>query len=94
MKERIGYFDSAKAILITMVVVGHILNYANPDYSILPYTLAQSFITSFHMSAFFVVSGILVDTEKWRQRHCVDYIVRRNKSHMKPYFYNETIAIN
>lgn len=30
MKERIGYFDSAKAILITMVVVGHILNYANP----------------------------------------------------------------
>ena len=45
MKERIGYFDSAKAILITMVVVGHILNYANPDYSILPYTLVQGFIT-------------------------------------------------
>lgn len=93
MKERIGYFDSAKAILITMVVVGHILNYANPDYSILPYTLAQSFITSFHMSAFFVISGILVDTEKWRERPCVDYIVRRIKSLIIPYFFFETIAI-
>lgn len=93
MKERIGYFDSAKAILITMVVVGHILNYENPDYSILPYTLAQSFITSFHMSAFFVISGILVDTEKWRERPCVDYIVRRIKSLIIPYFFFETIAI-
>lgn len=63
MKERIGYFDSAKAILIALVVLGHILSYANSGYDILPYTLAQSFITSFHMSAFFVVSGILVDTE-------------------------------
>lgn len=93
MKERIGYFDSAKAILITMVVVGHILNYANPGYSILPYTLAQSFITSFHMSAFFVISGILVDTEKWRKLACVEYIWRRIRSLVIPYFFFETIAI-
>lgn len=52
MKERIEYFDNAKALLILLVVIGHELIYANPQYNILPYTLAQGFIYSFHMPLF------------------------------------------
>lgn len=93
MKERIGYFDSAKAILIALVVLGHILSYANSGYDILPYTLAQSFISAFHMPAFFIISGILIDAEKWRKRSPLDYILRRVKTLIVPYLFFETVAI-
>lgn len=53
MKKRIEYFDVAKALLIALVVIGHELQYANPAYDIIPYTLAQEFIGSFYMPAFF-----------------------------------------
>lgn len=49
MKKRIEYFDVAKALLIALVVIGHELQYANPAYDIIPYTLAQEFIGSFYM---------------------------------------------
>ena len=48
MTRRLSYIDTTRAILITMVVLGHILNYANPGYDIIPYTLAQAFMNSFH----------------------------------------------
>ena len=41
MKQRIPYIDSTKALLIILVVLGHVLQYANPRYDILPYTLMQ-----------------------------------------------------
>lgn len=37
MKQRITYLDTTKALLIALVVIGHILNYANPRYDIIPY---------------------------------------------------------
>ena len=55
MKQRITYLDTTKALLIALVVIGHVLQYANPEYNILPYTLAQAFIYSFLMSAFFLL---------------------------------------
>lgn len=93
MKERIGYFDSAKAILIALVVLGHILSYANPGYDILPYSMAQSLISSFHMPAFFIISGILIDIDKWGKRSPGDYILKRVKTLVVPYFFFETVAI-
>lgn len=68
MKERIDYYDRAKGLLILLVVIGHVLQYANPEYNIVPYILAQSLINSFHMSAFFVISGMLLIMSDGRQR--------------------------
>lgn len=61
MTKRISYIDNTRAILIALVVLGHILNYANPKYDIVPYVLVQQFLDSFHMPAFFILSGMLTD---------------------------------
>ena len=50
MKQRIDYFDTAKGILILLVVYGHIFD-LNP--------LVQ-YAYSFHMPAFFMISGMLL----------------------------------
>ena len=50
--------DNTRAILIALVVLGHILNYANPKYDIVPYVLVQQFLDSFHMPAFFLIAGL------------------------------------
>lgn len=44
MTKRISYIDNTRAILIALVVLGHILNYANPKYDIVPYVLVQQFL--------------------------------------------------
>lgn len=56
MTKRISYIDNTRAILIALVVLGHILNYANPKYDIVPYVLVQQFLDSFHTPAFFILS--------------------------------------
>ena len=58
MTKRISYIDNTRAILIALVVLGHILNYANPKYDIVPYVLVQQFLDSFHMPAFFLIAGL------------------------------------
>lgn len=93
MKERIEYFDNAKALLIALAVVGHTLIYANPDYAILPYALAQSFIYAFHMPAFFLLSGMLFDGERWRESGWGTFLRKRLKSLMIPYLSFELFAI-
>lgn len=93
MKQRITYIDSAKALLIGLVVLGHILQYANPYYDILPYTLAQEFIYSFHMPAFFLLSGILSDEETWRKRGFAELLKSRLRTLAVPYVFFELLAI-
>lgn len=93
MTRRLTYIDTSRAILIALVVLGHILNYANPDYSIIPYTLVQEFINAFHMPAFFLLSGLLTDGEKWRSRSAGTYFVHKVKTLLVPYLFFECIAI-
>lgn len=49
MKPRIAYFDIAKGILILMVVIGHVFESG----------FINQFVYSFHMPAFFIISGIM-----------------------------------
>ena len=93
MKRRISYIDSAKALLIVLVVVGHVLQYANPRYDILPYTLAQEFIAAFHMPAFFLLSGMLSDAEKWKKRSLAELMKSRCQTLLVPYCFFELLAI-
>lgn len=93
MSRRLTYIDTARAILITLVVFGHILNYANPQYDIIPYTLAQEFMNSFQMPAFFILSGMLTDGEKWRSRSVGAYFVHKTRTLLAPYLFFECLAI-
>lgn len=52
-KTRITYFDTAKAYLIVLVVIGHILIVLNPAYDKLYFRVIQEFICVFHMPAFY-----------------------------------------
>lgn len=93
MEQRIEHIDTAKGILMVFVVVGHILNYANQDYDIIPYIMLQEFISAFHMPAFFVLSGMLTNIQKWRTRSFGEYLIRKIKTLIVPYFFFESIAI-
>ena len=93
MEKRQAYIDNAKAILIFLVVLGHVLNYANPQYSIRPYTYMQAFIASFHMPAFFLITGVLFKDEKWKERSWVDFLLSRVQSLLIPYLFFELLAI-
>ncbi len=93
MKTRTAYIDTTRAILIFLVVLGHVLNYADPEYKIIPYILARECINSFHMPAFFVISGMLTDIEKWRARPWTTYILHKAKTLLVPYLFFEVLAI-
>lgn len=61
--ERIGYIDALKGLAIFLVVMGHVLSCAFPDFSEI-YTygdpnllLVWRFIYSFHMALFMTISG-------------------------------------
>lgn len=92
-KQRIDYIDRAKAILIILVVLAHVLNYANPQYNILPYTVTQEFITSFHMPAFFLITGLLYKNEAWQEKTWAEFFLRRTYALLIPFLFFETIAI-
>ena len=93
MTKRLTYIDTTRAILITLVVLGHVLSYANTQYNIIPYTLAQEFINAFHMPAFFLLSGLLTDGEKWRSRSVGAYFVHKARTLLVPYLFFESLAI-
>jgi fucose 4-O-acetylase-like acetyltransferase len=93
MKERIVYIDNAKGILILLVVIGHILIVANSQYNIIPYSLAQEFIYSFHMPAFFIISGLLINPDSWKKKSVGSFFISKFKTLIVPYMFFEIIAI-
>ena len=93
MQKRLEHYDNAKGILILLVVMGHLLAYANPDWSIKPYILAHSYIASFHMPAFFALSGMLFDAERWQKRSWGAFLTRRVRTLAVPYLFFELLAI-
>lgn len=91
--KRIDYFDTAKAYLIFLVVLGHILIVLNPQYDKLYFSVIQQFIYTFHMSAFFIIHGTLSNNEKWNKASVKDFIVKRIYSLIVPYLFFEIIGI-
>lgn len=93
MKQRIPIFDNAKGILILLVVLGHCLNYANPRYDIPLYIMASSFISSFHMPAFFLITGMLFNKEKWIHQTWSSFILRKVNTLVLPFLFFELVAV-
>lgn len=93
MLQRVIHFDNAKGALILLVVLGHILEYANPNWDIRAYNLAHGFLTAFHMPAFFLLSGMLFNGEKWRKTGWAAFLIQKAKALLVPYLFFELLGI-
>lgn len=91
--KRVKYIDAAKGYLMLLVIIGHVLIVLNPDYDRLYYIAPQAFIYTFHMPAFFIVHGIVLDGTKWREKSGKQFVVRRLQTLMLPYCFFELLGI-
>ena len=91
--KRLDYIDIAKAYLIFLVIVGHILIVLNPTYSKMILSAGESWITTFHMPAFFVIHGMLFKKEKWNEKSFLEFIKVRSYSLLIPYLFFECLGI-
>ncbi len=84
-KNRIEWIDCARGICILMVLAGHII----PN----EYGLGQ-WIYSFHMAAFFIMSGYLLKiNHSWNENELMDVIRRKASSLLYPYVVFSVISI-
>lgn len=90
--SRLAFLDISKAILILLVIIGHVLIFINPSY-VLPLSAVQSFIYAFHMPAFFLLHGVVINREKWKTRPVGQYIWQRVYGLLIPYLFFETLGI-
>lgn len=90
---RIEYLDIARAYLISLVVLGHVLIVLNPGYDRLLLTAAQEFIASFHMPAFFMIHGILLGGRPNTAINLRTMIDRRIRTLLVPYLFFEVIGM-
>ncbi len=91
-KKRIVYLDIAKGIGIILVLLGHLQNDTIFSYS--PYILSLcSWIFSFHMALFFIISGMLMAVKEDNETDIRIFIGKRFKSIMLPYFWFSLIYI-
>lgn len=86
MKERLDYIDSMKGLLIILVVIGHILGYYAPQ------TFIVKMIYAFHMPAFFMISGFLLNRSSSFKGDFSHFLNSRIHSLVIPYLFWEFFA--
>ena len=84
MKERIGYYDIARGLGIIFVVIGHIGTFYGPF---------RSFIITFHMALFFMISGMLIFETKEEERSLTEIIKKKFFRIMIPYILFSVLSI-
>ncbi len=90
--NRIAYFDIAKGIGILLVLLGHLQTDTIFSYS--PYILKLcSWIFSFHMPLFFIISGMLISCKKEPEKDLSNLIRKKYRSIIIPYFWFSLIYI-
>ena len=74
--ERIAYVDAARGLAILCVVLGHLY----PGDGIVQY------ISSFHVSVFFILSGLLMAArDGWKTRRLTEFAAKKAKRLLYPY---------
>ena len=89
MASRIVYLDIAKAICIILVVIGHYSPDGCPEW----WMAVHDFIYSFHMPLFMFVSGFVYIATKRDEEKYGDFIMKKVKRLMIPYFVVSAIVI-
>src|SRR5690242_7280811 len=94
-EKRFGWIDTAKAIGITLVVVGHVLrglisSHVLDDVGIIHF--ADRWIYSFHMPLFFFLSGLSL-VQSVRKSGWVRFATDKLRSIAYPYFVWSTLTV-
>ena len=92
MNTRNRTIDTAKAILILLMAFGHTLLIVGVTELPGIYHFIFKQIYAFHMPAFFMISGFLYNTDKWKKRTILEYAIAKFKQVIIPYFFFEFIA--
>lgn len=82
--KRISYFDLAKGIGIILVVLGHM---ENIDVGL------RTWISSFHMPLFFMISGMLMAAKREQEGNTVDVYIKKAKGILIPYMWFSIIYV-
>lgn len=82
-KERIIWIDQLKAIGFIFVILGHM----KMDSTV------KSYIYSFHMPLFFMISGLTLNTEKILNTSFKDYFKKLFQRMVIPYFWIEVLCL-
>ena len=83
MKQRIAYFDTAKGILIILVVLGHVFE-SGP---------VNQYIYSFHMPAFFIISGMMQHYSGTLKKPLRTVILSKIYSLVIPFLFFEVLGV-
>ena len=83
MKTRIDYIDNVKGILILLVVLGHCIDGE---------TYLKTVIYSFHMPAFFIISGILLNYSSAVGKNFGAFLLSRIRQLLIPYILFEFLG--
>lgn len=85
-KVRLTYIDIARGIAILLVVIGHMnqfyrnnLNISNPQM--------LSFIYTFHIPLFFIISGMLISEKSFKDVSFMKFLVKKIKTLIVPYLF-------
>ena len=68
-----------------LVIIGHVQQ--NPEF-----TPLKRWLHVFHMPAYFIISGMFLNFDKWKERKTEDYLIDRAKILLIPYLMFETIG--
>lgn len=80
MNKRIENIDICRGILISLVVIGHII----PN---------KTWIYSFHVPAFFLLSGLLINEDKYRVTSIISFLKKKTLSLIIPYLFFEFLGM-
>ena len=80
MKERLLYIDNLKGFAILLVVLGHCIQFREPDYDS---NWLFRIIYSFHMPLFFIISGYV---SHQNDIQIESLVTKRAKQLLLPYF--------
>ena len=83
MKNRVEYIDNTKGLLIFLVILGHCINGES---------LLKNIIYSFHMPAFFIVSGILLNYSSAVGKDFGRFLLSRIRQLVIPYIIFEFLG--
>lgn len=90
--KRLNYFDMAKGIGVFLVLLGHMQG--EEFFSFSPYILPMcSFIFSFHMPLFFIISGMLIRYKNDKDKDLPVLAGKRFKGIMIPYIWFSIIYL-
>ena len=83
MKKRIDYLDTAKGVLILMVVIGHVYE-SGP---------VNQYVYSFHMPAFFMISSILFRYSNALKKPLVHVLLGKVYTLIIPFLFFEALGV-